>query len=81
MILPEIVQALESNDVFSWNYQDGAMQSRAATPITSYDTLIGCVYMMEYDAEQGALIQTLQKNTFYISLILEICVTIFAICH
>ena len=79
MMLPEVVQALESNDVFSWNYHDGAMQSRAATPIMSYDTLIGCVYMMDYDTEEGALIQTLQKNTFYISLFLEICVTIFAV--
>ena len=79
MMLPEVVQALNGNDVFSWNYHDGAMQSRAATPIISYDTLIGCVYMMEYDAEQGALIQTLQKNTFYISFVLELCVTVFAI--
>ena len=79
MLLPEVVQALESNDVFSWNYYEGAMQSRAATPIISYDTVIGCVYMMEYDADQGALIQTLQQNTFYISIILEVCVTIFAI--
>ena len=79
MMLPEIVQALDGNDVFSWNYHDGAMQSRAATPIISYGTLTGCVYMMEYDTELGALIQTLQKNTFYISLILELCVTIFAI--
>ena len=79
VLLPEIVQALDGNDVFSWNYHDGAMQSRAATPIMSYDTLIGCVYMMEYDASQGALIQNLQQNTFYISIILEICVTIFAV--
>ena len=79
VLLPEVVQALDGNDVFSWNYRDGAMQSRAATPIVSYDTLIDCVYMMEYDTEQGALIQTLQKNTFYISLVLEVCVTIFAI--
>ncbi len=79
VLLPEVVQALDGNDVFSWNYRDGAMQSRAATPIISYDTLIGCVYMMEYDTEQGALIQTLQKNTFYISLVLELCVTIFAV--
>ena len=79
MILPEIVQALGGYDVFSWSYHDGAMQSRAATPIMSYDTMIGCVYMMEYDTEQGALIQSLQKNTFYISLVLELCVTIFAV--
>jgi len=78
-MLPEVMQALDGNDVFSWNYHDGAMKSRAATPIMSYDTLVGCVYMMEYDTSQGALIQTLQKNTFYISVILEICVTIFAI--
>ena len=79
VMFPEIVQALDGNDVFSWNYQDGTMKSRAATPIMSYGTLVGCVYMMEYDDSQGALIQTLQKNTFYISLILEICVTIFAV--
>ena len=79
LVLPEIVQALSGYDVFSWNYHDGTMQSRAATPIMSYDTLIGCVYMMEYDTQQGALIQNLQKNTFSISIILLICVTIFAI--
>ena len=79
MMLPEIIQALDTNDVFSWNYHDGTMQSRAATPIVSYGTTIGCVYMMEFDAEQGALIRTLQQNTFYISLILELCVTIFAV--
>ena len=79
ILLPEVVQALDNNDVFSWEYHDGAMQSRAATPILSYDTIVGCVYMMEHDSAQGALIQTLQKNTLYISLILEVCVTIFAI--
>ena len=79
LFVPEIVQALGGNDVFSWNYRDGSMQSRAASPIVSYDTIIGCVYMMEYDSEQGRLIQTLQQNTFVISIILEICVAIFAI--
>ena len=62
MMLPEVIQALDGYDVFSWNYHDGTMKSRAATPIMSYDTLVGCVYMMEYDDSQGALIQTLQKK-------------------
>ena len=79
MLLPEIVQALDGNDVFSSNYHDGALQSRAATPIISYGTTIGCVYMMEYDTQLGALIKTLQYNTFYISVVLELCVTIFAV--
>ena len=79
MLLPEVIQALDGYDVFSWNYHDGTMRSRAATPIMSYGTLVGCVYMMERDDAQGALIKTLQKNTFYISLFLEFCVTIFAV--
>lgn len=79
VLLPEVVLALEGNDVFSGNYQSGALQSRAATPIYSYGTLIGSVYMMEYDAEQGALIQSLQKNTMTITLILEIAVIVFSL--
>ena len=79
VLYPEVVQALGINDVFSWRYHDGAMQSRAATPIISYGTLIGCVYMMEYDTNQGALIQTLQYNTFTITLILELVVILFSL--
>jgi len=76
-LLPEILQAMEGNDVFSCQYHDGAMQSRAATPIVSYKTTMGCVYMMEYDTEQGAMIQSLQTNVLRITLILEFVVILF----
>ncbi len=76
---PEIVKALEGFDVFSWHYHDGAMQSRAATPIIAYDTLIGCVYMTEYDTAQGALIQSLQSNILSVTLILELVIILFSI--
>ena len=33
VLFPEIVRALKGNDVFSWTYHDGAMASKAATPI------------------------------------------------
>lgn len=81
VLLPEVVDALtgKGNNVFRSDYHDGTIQSRAATPIISYDTLIGSVYMVEYDAEQGALIQTLQKNILYITLVLELVVTIFSL--
>ena len=85
-LLPEILQALgknelgtEGNDVFSWNYKKGVMISRAATPITYYGSIIGCVYMMEYDTAQGTLIQTLQRNVLQITLILEILVVLFSV--
>ena len=55
------------------------MKSHAATPVYSYGALIGCIYMMEYDVNQGALIQSLQKNVFTITLILELAVIIFSI--
>lgn len=79
ILLPEVVQAMKGNDVFSWYYHDGAMQSRAATPIIYYGTTIGCVYMMEYDTAQGSLIQSLQNTVLRITLVLEIVVLLFSL--
>lgn len=85
VLIPEVIQALEvspkapiGNDVFSY---DGAMQSCAATPIVSYGTLVGCVYMMEYDFAQGSLIQSLLSNVLYITLILELVVILFSLIY
>lgn len=86
VLLPEILQALgrnelgnEGNDVFSWKYKNSVMESRAATPITYYGTIIGCVYMTEYDPSQGALIHSLQSTVLQVTLILEIIVVLFSI--
>ena len=86
VFFPEIMQALsknelglEGNDVFSWKYHSGAMESRAATPITYFGSVIGCIYMTEYDTSQGALIQSLQSTVLRITLVLEILVTLFSI--
>jgi len=65
--------------VFTWHYEDGAMQSHAAMPIYSYGTLIGCIYMTESDSEQGALIASIHNNIFTITLILELAVIIFSV--
>ena len=79
MLFPEIVIALRGNDVFSWQYHDGTMQSRAATPVYSYGVLVGCVYMMEYDADQGALIQSLQRNILSITLVLVVVILLLSV--
>ena len=79
ILFPEIVSAMDGNDVFSWEFHRGTMQSRAATPIYSYGTLVGCVYMMEYDTEQGLLIQSLLINILQITLILELVVLLFSL--
>ena len=77
--LPEILQALKSNNVFSWSFQDGNMVSRAATPIYSYGSLTGVIYIMEIDAQQGALIASLQRNILSVTIILEVAVIIFSV--
>ncbi|MEF2836509.1 MAG: ATP-binding protein [Oscillospiraceae bacterium] len=78
-LLPEILTAIDGNDVCSWNYHDGATDTHAATPILYYGTVVGTVYMTEYETAQGAMIQSLQKTVLQITLLLEIIVTIFSI--
>ena len=85
-VLPEIVQAMGKNtlggygnDVFSWTYIDGAMDSRAATPVVYFDSIVGCVYMTEYDTTQGILIGSLQKTVLRLTATLEIIVILFSL--
>ncbi len=86
VLLPEVLEALRVTDrapvghnAFSWQYHNGAMDSRAATPIVYYGTIVGCVYMTEYDTAQGALIQSLQQTVLQITFILEIIVILFSL--
>ena len=78
-LFPEIVHALRGNDTFSWRSKDGKMQSKAATPIISYGTITGCVYMMEYDDAQGQLILSLQRNILSVTLVLELVLILFSL--
>ena len=69
LILPEVVQALDGNDVFHCVYDSaaGALESHACMPILYYDSPIGAVYMMEYDTVQGAVIAALEANLIRIT--------------
>ena len=76
-LLPQIVEALSGNDVFYITYRDGALESQAAMPIMAYNKLVGAVYLMEYDTDQGALIAALQTNILRISAVLAGAVALF----
>lgn len=76
-ITSQIQTALEGNDVFLWNYSKGNMYSHAAVPILSYGNLTGCVYMMEHDVAQGALMLSIQRNILTTTIILEVVVILF----
>ena len=79
VLFPEILTAMQGNDVCSWRYHDGTIDTRTAAPIDYYGTVVGCVYITEQDAVQGGLIQTMQRTVLRISLLLEIVVILFTI--
>ena len=79
ILFSEIFYALDGNDVFTWRFLDGAIHSQVAVPIMSYGTMIGCIYMMEYDTAQGALIESLQYNILTVTFILEVVLILFSI--
>ena len=73
-LFPEVVQALQGSDVITIDYRDGIMTSRAAVPILSYNNLAGCAYILEYDADQGQLIHSLQRNILTVTVILSLVI-------
>ena len=66
----ELVTALRGNNVFRSEYGGGAFRSWAAVPITYRSMTQGAVYLYEYDAEQGALLQGIQTNLRFISIVI-----------
>lgn len=78
-LFPEVMAALECNDVCTWTYSNGVIETRTAAPITYYDTVVGCVYIAERDTDQGSLIKTLQATIFWITFFLESAVLIYSL--
>ena len=78
-LYPEIIQALKGNDIFTWNYKNSRMHSKAAIPVYSFGQLTGCVYIIEHDRQQGLLIGSLQSNILTITIMLEIAVILFSL--
>ena len=79
ILYPEIISASSGNDIFYWNFRNSMIRSTAATPIYSHGTLIGSIYLMEYDQLQGVLFSSLQSNILIITLALELVVLLFSL--
>lgn len=65
----EIVQALRGYDVFHSRFVDAAFESSAASPVLYRNRTVGAVYAFEYDALQGSLLLSLQRNLLSISIL------------
>ena len=79
IMFPEVVDALRGNDVFTWQYKDAVMLSRAACPIINGSTVVGSIYIVEYDTQQGALMQYQQRSTLTVTVVLEILLIVFSL--
>lgn len=79
LMYPEVVRALEGNDVFHGSYDGSAIESRAAAPVMRGGKVLGAVYLVEYDSERGAIISALQTNFLRISVGLEIAIVLFSL--
>lgn len=78
LMYPEVVRALEGNDVFHGSYNGDAIETRAAVPLMAGGKVLGAVYLVEYDTERAAIISALQANILRISVGLEIAVVVFS---
>ena len=78
--IPSLIkEALTGESRFNWQYRKGVMTSEAAYPIVSKNTVIGCVYMIEEDAQQGHLLQALLAVILTTTIVLEIVVIVFSL--
>ena len=78
VLLPVVAEALRGSDVFHSAYQDDALVSYAAIPIMDHDSPNGCVYMMDYDAEQGNIIANLERTILQGSFVLLGAIVLFS---
>lgn len=76
LLLPEIVAALEGNNVFHCVYDDVAFISSAAVPVMKSTTAIGAVYVYDYDTEQAAFLSSTRSNILNLSIFLSVLVTV-----
>ena len=68
-LYPEIVSALRGNDAFQCSFTGDAFVSRGAIPVMFGSDITGCVYMVEIDSEQAALLTSIQNNAVRTSVI------------
>lgn len=79
MDFPELLTALDGQDVFYSVYGDGAIESRVSMPLMRGGKVRGAVYLMQRSTEQAQLIDALQTNVLRISIALESVVILISV--
>lgn len=78
-IFPELIKALDGYDVFNSVFADSAFHSSVTVPVMHHNSIIGCVYIYEYDGDQGALLVGVQMTFRNISLVVGALVLVICV--
>lgn len=70
-LFSEISRALSGEVVFFSRFSDGAFMSRSAMPVVSHSSIIGSIYLYEYDRQQGEIITGIQSRLGSISFVVS----------
>ena len=65
-----IRDSLKGNDSVRSRFSGGAFLTGCAVPVINRGKIVGSVYIYEYDPNEGAIIQALQRDTLTISLVI-----------
>ena len=74
----ELVQALRGYSNGYSVYQEGAFHSSAAQPVLYRNQIVGGVYVYEYDTQQAALLESLQRNLLTMSVAAAVLVLVLS---
>ncbi len=78
-MFPEIVTALEGNDVFYCVYETDSIVSHVAMPLMYRSNLIGAVYLLDVESEQPTIVANLTRNIEKISFVLAALVILISV--
>lgn len=76
-----IRDSMSGNDSFRSRFTKGVFISSVAVPIVYEGRIVGCVYLYEYDEEEGAIIMALQGDIRKISIALTVFTVIMSVLY
>ena len=79
ILLDEMKDAMAGKETFNWEYQNGITTSQTACAIRKGSKVIGCIYLMEQDTQQGHLLKAIQTSILTTTVVLELVVILFSI--
>lgn len=76
--IKDVITALDSKIIFRSDFIDGAFSSSFAMPMSYQGLVTGAVYLLEHDAQRGAIILSVQGRVRAVSLVIGAAALVLA---